>query len=81
MDVGDPSNFARILDLYGNDHSRIASLISGTTYSDGLIAETMADCHRRTGYLLTHTELWATVLCGRCFAWRDRSVSRDCPSG
>lgn len=52
MDVGDPSNFARILDLYGNDHSRIASLISGTTYSDGLIAETMADCHRRTGYLL-----------------------------
>lgn len=52
MDVGDPSNFARILDLYGNDHSRITSLISGTTYSDGLIAETMADCHRRTGYLL-----------------------------
>ena len=43
MDVGDPSNFARILDLYGNDHSRITSLISGTTYSDGLIAETMAD--------------------------------------
>ena len=52
MDVGDPSNFARILDLYGNDHSRITSLISCTTYSDGLIAETMADCHRRTGYLL-----------------------------
>lgn len=52
MDVGDPSNFARILDLYGNDHSRIASLISGTTYSDGLIAESMADCYRRTGYML-----------------------------
>lgn len=52
MDVGDPSNFARILDLYGNNHTRITSLISGTTYSDGLIAETMADCYRRTGYML-----------------------------
>jgi len=52
MDVGDPSNFARILDLYDNDHARITSLISGTTYSDGLIAETMADCYRRTGYML-----------------------------
>ncbi len=52
MDVGDPSNFARILDLYGNDHDRITSLISGTTYSDGLISATMADCFDRTGYLL-----------------------------
>ena len=52
MDVGDPSNFARILDLYDNDHARITSLISGTTYSDGLIAETMADCYRHTGYML-----------------------------
>ena len=52
MDVGDPSNFARILDLYGYDHAVISSLISGTTYSDGLIAETMADCYKRTGYIL-----------------------------
>lgn len=52
MDVGDPSNFARILDLYGHDHARITSLISGTTYSDGLIAQTMADCYARTGYIL-----------------------------
>lgn len=52
MDVGDPSNFARIIDLYGNDHKAITSLISGTTYSDGLIAETMADCYKRTGYML-----------------------------
>ena len=52
MDVGDPSNFARILDLYGHDHSVITSLISSTTYSDGLIAETMKDCYERTGYIL-----------------------------
>lgn len=52
MDVGDPSNFVRILDLYGHDHAVITSLISGATYSDGLIAETMADCYKRTGYIL-----------------------------
>lgn len=52
MDVGDPSNFVRILDLYGHDHAVITSLISGATYTDGLIAETMADCYRRTGYIL-----------------------------
>lgn len=52
MDVGDPSNFARVLDLYGNDHARITALISGTTYSDGLIADSMTDCFRRTGYTL-----------------------------
>ena len=52
MDVGDPSNFARILDLYGHSHEAICSLISGATYTDEQIAETVADTYRRTGYLL-----------------------------
>ena len=52
MDVGDPSNFARILDLYGHSHEAICSLISGATYSDEQIAETVADTYSRTGYLL-----------------------------
>lgn len=52
MDVGDPSNFARILDLYGNDHGKIASLISGATYSDAQIRETMKQCYDETGYIL-----------------------------
>ena len=52
MDVGDPSNFARILDLYGNLHERISSLISGTTYTDDQIRETMRECYERTGYVL-----------------------------
>ena len=52
MDVGDPSNFARILDLYGHSHEAICSLISGATYSDEQIADTVADTYRRTGYLL-----------------------------
>ena len=52
MDVGDPSNFARIYDLYGKSHEAISADISGATYSNQQIAETIRDCHSRTGYLL-----------------------------
>lgn len=52
MDVGDPSNFARIYELYKGDHAKITSLISGATYSDDMIRETMKDCYAKTGYIL-----------------------------
>lgn len=52
MDVGDPSNFARVLDLYAGKHEVITSLISGTTFSDAEIAETMKRCYEKTGYVL-----------------------------
>ena len=52
MDVGDPSNFARIYDLYDKSHERISALISGATYKDEQIAETMQQCYKQTGYIL-----------------------------
>jgi threonine synthase len=60
MDVGDPSNFARILNLYSQNgaltpeatHHRITNLISGATYSDEQIKETMHQCYSETGYIL-----------------------------
>ena len=52
MDVGDPSNFARIYDLYGKSHARITSLISGETYRDEQIKQTMRECYQDTGYIL-----------------------------
>ena len=52
MDVGDPSNFARIYDLYGKSHERITSLISGATYNDEQIKETMRQCYKETNYIL-----------------------------
>ena len=52
MDVGDPSNFARILDLYGHSHEAITEHISGATYSDEQIAHTMRQCLAETGYQL-----------------------------
>ena len=52
MDVGDPSNFARVLALYGGSHKDIAGHIGGATYTDEQIKETLKDCYERTGYLL-----------------------------
>lgn len=52
MDVGDPSNFARVIDLYGNSHAAIKAEISGTTYTDEQIRETVKQTYDETGYLL-----------------------------
>ena len=52
MDVGDPSNFARIYELYKGDHKVITSLIGGATYSDEEIANTMRECYADTKYVL-----------------------------
>ncbi len=52
MDVGDPSNFARILELYGHSHSAICTDISGCVSTDQQIAETMRQCYEETGYML-----------------------------
>ena len=52
MDVGDPSNFARVLDLFGGSHEAIVSQISGVSYNDLQIAETLKACYAETGYLL-----------------------------
>lgn len=52
MDVGAPSNFARVLDLYGHDHGAIVSEISGATYSDLEIAETVRKTLDKDGYQL-----------------------------
>ena len=52
MDVGDPSNFARIWDLYGKDVEAIRRDITGTTYTDAQIAESLRNCLSETGYQL-----------------------------
>ncbi|MDE6008350.1 MAG: threonine synthase [Muribaculaceae bacterium] len=52
MDVGDPSNFARVLDLYGHSHDAIAAEISGATYTDKEIAATLKSTLETEGYQL-----------------------------
>ncbi|MDR3705075.1 MAG: threonine synthase [Paludibacteraceae bacterium] len=52
MDVGDPSNFVRVLDLYNNDLDALRADVSGARYSDEEIANTVEQCYKETGYLL-----------------------------
>ncbi|MBQ9570781.1 MAG: threonine synthase [Prevotella sp.] len=52
MDVGDPSNFARIYDLHHGNHQEIISYISGATYSDEQIRESMRQCFQDNHYIL-----------------------------
>ena len=52
MDVGDPSNFARILDLYGHSHEAIVRDIGGASYTDAEIRAAMRECLDSRGYLL-----------------------------
>ena len=52
MDVGDPSNFARILDLYGDSVEAIRRDISGCRYADYEIRDAVRSVHSSTGYLL-----------------------------
>lgn len=52
MDVGDPSNFARIYDLYNGSHDKISSIISGTTYTDDEIKAAVKQCYKDNGYIL-----------------------------
>ena len=51
MDVGDPSNFARVYELYGKSHEAICADISGATYKDEQIAETIQEVRTETGYV------------------------------
>ena len=52
MDVGDPSNFARIIDLYDASHKAICDDISGYRYADEQIKDGVRMCYEKTHYLL-----------------------------
>ncbi|MDP4205995.1 MAG: threonine synthase [Bacteroidota bacterium] len=52
MDVGDPSNFARILDLFGNSHQKISKAIKGSRFSDDEIRQAISDTYNSHHYLL-----------------------------
>ncbi|NDV77954.1 threonine synthase [Dysgonomonas sp. 511] len=52
MDVGDPSNFVRILDLYNHSLEDIRTDISAYWYNDDAIRKTVLSTYQTTGYLL-----------------------------
>lgn len=52
MDVGNPSNFARILDMYDADVEKIRRVVSGAAYTDSMILDAMKSCYDECGYIL-----------------------------
>ena len=52
MDVGHPSNFARMLALYNNDLSAMQAEIVGKSYNDDQTREAMKSIYNETGYVM-----------------------------
>jgi threonine synthase len=51
MDVGDPSNFVRILDLFDQNYERITEHLKGYGYTDNEIRDTIGEVHKKSAYL------------------------------
>ncbi|SDX48585.1 threonine synthase [Hydrobacter penzbergensis] len=52
MDVGSPSNFIRVMELFHNDHTDISKHLSGYTVSDAVTEQTIAGVFNRYHYVL-----------------------------
>jgi threonine synthase len=52
MDVGDPSNLARIIDLYDNNHSNISDVIYSQSFSDSDTIDKMKFIKDNYGYTI-----------------------------
>ena len=52
MDVGNPSNFVRILELFGHDYEKIKSFINSYQVSDDVTAQTIQQVFKDHHYTL-----------------------------
>lgn len=52
MDVGNPSNFARMMDLYANDLNNIKADITGYRFSDEETKQAMREVYKTSNYML-----------------------------
>ncbi|MFT3751222.1 MAG: threonine synthase [Agriterribacter sp.] len=52
MDVGNPSNFVRVLELFNNNFIDLKKILSGYTITDEEIKATLKQAKKETGYLL-----------------------------
>ena len=64
MDVGNPSNFERIQDLFDSDHKAITSSIEAYSFGDDEIMEAMNEIYNQYGYAMCpHTAAGYLGLC------------------
>jgi threonine synthase len=52
MDVGSPSNFIRVMELFQNSYQIISKKITGYTVSDEITKQTIAAVYQKHNYLL-----------------------------
>jgi len=52
MDVGNPSNFTRIMEIYENDYNKIKSNLCGFSFSDNQTKNAITDVYKNTGYVM-----------------------------
>ncbi len=52
MDVGDPSNFGRMTELYDQSWDEITNDISGYSFNDAETKKVMKEVHQKYGYVL-----------------------------
>jgi threonine synthase len=52
MDVGNPSNFARLQDMFGGSHDALAQAIEGHVFTDPQTEEAMQSVYKASGYVL-----------------------------
>lgn len=51
MDVGDPSNFVRILEIFGHDDAKLAEVFAAKSISDVETAATMREMYKQCNYI------------------------------
>jgi len=52
MDVGNPSNFFRVLDYFNQDYNAIKSMISAYSYDDAETEKAMAEVYQKYNYII-----------------------------
>ena len=52
MDVGNPSNFARIVDLYNHDLKELSKHVLGYTFGDENTKSVISHVYQKTGYIM-----------------------------
>ena len=58
MDVGDPSNWVRIMDLFDGDSDLLKKLLTGYSYSDEETLDAIKQVHAENGYIMCpHTAI------------------------
>jgi len=74
MDVGDPSNWVRIMDMFGGDRSLLKNLLSAYSFSDEETLEAIKQVHREHGYIMCpHTAIaWLALK-----SWMTEHTSDD----